>query len=112
MTAASVSLILMRNSTRSDSIARQSGNTATQNNTGKCSHQGAFAVLCYSDSDTGEFFIGRHVDDLELFGVQRRVLAELQFSEVALFDLDHVLFVLGAEALQNGRMDDDQQLEV
>lgn len=65
-----------------------------------------------SNSDTGQFLIRRHVDNLELFGVQGGVFAELQLPEVTLLDLNHVLLVFSAEAFENGRVHDDQELEV
>jgi hypothetical protein len=59
-----------------------------------------------------EFFVGRDVHDFELFGVHRGIFAELEFAEVAFLDFDEVLFVLGAETLENGWVNDDEELEI
>ncbi len=59
-----------------------------------------------------ELFIVRHVHDLELLGVQGWIGAEGELAEITLLHLNEVLLILGAEALKNGRMHHDPQLEV
>ena len=60
----------------------------------------------------GQFLVVGDVDDLELLGVEGRVGAEGELAEVAFLHLDEVLLILGAEAFEDGGMDDDAQLEV
>src|SRR5207247_2023460 len=62
--------------------------------------------------DAGQFFARRYVDDFELFGVQGRLFAEVQLAEIAFLYFDQVLLILGPQAIEDGRMHDDEQLEV
>src|SRR5581483_3483718 len=63
-------------------------------------------------TDAGQFFIRCHVDDLELFGMKRRVRSEQQPAKIALLHFLDMLFVFGAETLQDAGMNGDAQLKV
>src|SRR4051794_25308840 len=65
-----------------------------------------------SGAHAGEFLVCGDVDDFELFGMEARFGAERELSEVALFHFDEVFFVLRAQALEDGGMNDDAQLEI
>ena len=60
----------------------------------------------------GQLLVGGDVDDLELLGMQGRIRTEGELPEVAFLDLDEVFFVLGAQTVKDGRMDDDAELEI
>jgi len=75
--------------------------------------RGAFGVCRFiSRADAGEFFVGVHVHNLELFGVHAGVRPEGQLAEVAFLHLDEMLLVLRPQPVQHGGMHDDAQLEV
>src|ERR1700744_5130981 len=63
-------------------------------------------------ADVGEFFVGFHVHDFELFGMHAGIRAEGQLAEVTFFHLDEMLFILGPETFQHGGMNDDPELEI
>src|SRR5579885_3773895 len=65
-----------------------------------------------SSADADQFFVVLHVDDFELLGVHARIGAKGKFAEVTFLHFDKMLFVLGAQPLQHGRVHHDAQLEI
>src|SRR5260221_11703034 len=79
---------------------------APQISAGRCALKG----VCMRAS--GHFFVGRHVDDLERFGVERRIGPEGEFAEIAFLHFDEMFFILVAQAVKDGGNDDYAQLGI
>src|SRR5688500_15876464 len=63
-------------------------------------------------SDAGQFFVGRYVDDLKLFSMERWIGAERELAEIAFLECDEQFFVFGAKPFEHGWINDDAQLKI